>query len=361
MSIYLDPEIEEGNIEYKRSLNDFKNDRLEEHTSQMLWRIGEGKGEAIYYLGVENDGTFYNWNQTEKNKTLQNFKKIVSKANLKIVKLDKVKYNIIDKTNYYFKITIREKQQIIPEKRILLLGESGIGKSTFIANIILSKVDEDNKEARMYLFNHKHEIIQKKTSSFNYMYIIYNNIKWVFIEIPGEDKYEKTRNKIISSFGSTINCCLFFENDKEWSKKDYYLDFFYKMNIPCINLNLYSLENKFPNYNGKLLIDKNNFFNNIKDLIKEIPFNKTTEFVVLQSFKNQFPVSIIFIGILRGGNLITNKEYLLTVDNIVTEIKINSIHIDGIPINKITAPATISISVTGENLNLKRNCTATIN
>jgi len=355
MSIYLDPEIEEGNVEYKRCLCNTEIIRIEEYTSQMIWRIGEGKGEAIYYLGVEDNGTFYNWNETQKNKTLQTFKKIVTKANLKIAKLEKIKYNIESKTNYYFKIVIREKQINLIEKRILLLGESGIGKSTFIANIILSKVDEYNKEARMYLFNHKHEIIQKKTSSFNYMYIIHNNIKWVFIEIPGEDKYNKTRNKIILSFGSTINCCLFIENKKEWSKKKYYSNYFIKMNIPCINLNLYSDEHKFPNYNGKLYIDKNEFFKNIELHCKETIFNKKTEFIILQSFKNQIDNTVIVTGILKGGKLIINKDYLLTIDNIINEIKINSIHIDGIPTSKVIAPCTVSISITFENLDLKKS------
>jgi hypothetical protein len=37
-------------------------------------------------------------------------------------------------------------------------------------------------------------MVQKKTSSYNYIYLNYNNIKWVFIEAPGDDKYIKTRN-----------------------------------------------------------------------------------------------------------------------------------------------------------------------
>jgi len=60
MSIYLDPEVEEGNIEYKRYIADLTEQRLEEYISQMIWRVREGSGEAHYYLGVENNGTFYN-------------------------------------------------------------------------------------------------------------------------------------------------------------------------------------------------------------------------------------------------------------------------------------------------------------
>ena len=181
MSIYLDPEIEEGNIEYKRYLSELSNERLEQYVSQMIWRVREGLGEAIYYLGVEDNGTFYNWTQNEKKQTLYRFKNIVKIAKMKIIKLVKVYYKVNEKQNNYFKIVIREKLDDIIEKKILLLGNTQIGKTTLIANLIHSKIDENKKEARMYLFTHKHEILSKQTSSFSYNYIIYNNIKWVLI------------------------------------------------------------------------------------------------------------------------------------------------------------------------------------
>jgi len=85
MSIYLDPEVEEGNIEYKRYLSDLNEQRLEEYISQMIWRVREGNGEAIYYLGVEDKGTFYNWTENEKKQTLNtlnNESTFVNKAGL---------------------------------------------------------------------------------------------------------------------------------------------------------------------------------------------------------------------------------------------------------------------------------------
>jgi len=346
----MDPEIEDGNIEYKRYLNNIDKNRLEEYTTQMTWRVGEGKGEAIYYLGIEDDGTFYNWTDNEKKQTLNTLKLLVSKANLKIAKLEKINYTIDDKNNYYMKVVIREKQQILPEKRILLLGASGIGKSTFIANIVLSKLGE---EARMYLFNHKHEIIKKKTSSFNYMYIIHNNIKWVLIEVPGDDKYIKTRNKIILSFGSTINCCLFLENKEKWNKKDYYINYFTKMNIPCINLNIYSSEIQlFPNYNCNLVIDKDEFFNSLLLNCKENIINKKTEFIILQAFPSNINFDIILTGILKGGKLIVNNNYFLNLNKTIIEIKIKSIHMDGNPINKVSSPNTISICIDQKDTNI---------
>ena len=55
----LPPEIEEGNIEYKLKLDN--RNKIEKLATQMNWRLIEGynmynKHEAIYYLGITNDG-----------------------------------------------------------------------------------------------------------------------------------------------------------------------------------------------------------------------------------------------------------------------------------------------------------------
>ena len=345
MSIYLEPEIEEGNIEYKRYLSELSNERLEQYVSQMIWRVREGLGEAVYYLGVEDNGTFYNWSPIEKKQTLERFKNIVKIAKMKIIKVLKVYYKVNERDNNYFKIVIREQLDEIIEKRILLLGDTQIGKTTFIANLIHSKIDEANKEARMYLFTHKHEILSKQTSSYSYNYIIYNNIKWVFIEAPGNDKYKRTRNKIISLFGNSIDLCLFIENGlSEWTWKLNYIEYLKKTNIPYISINIYSNFEKFPNYNGKKIINKNDFFINIKNLLIEKIKIKKTEFVILQYFKNPH-VGIILTGILKSGTLIDNKKYYLHLKNDIKEVNIKSIHMDGKPMNKISGSKTISICI----------------
>lgn len=353
MSIFsnnlLDHEIEEGNIEYKRCLTNIDDRRREEFISQMLWRIKEGNGEAIYYLGVEDDGTFYNWNKNEIKQTIESFKKIVSMAKLKIVRITKNYYtNNQNKKNYYLKVVIRENQRLLTEKRIFIFGESGIGKTTFLANLICNRIDE---EARLYLLNHKHEMIEKKTSSFNYNHIIHDDIKWVFIEGPGDDKYKKTRNKLLLSFGSSIDLCLFVE---EWRWNDYYIDILKQMDIPYITINIHNHENRFPLYNCKQLIDKNEFFSNIKSLCKSTKISEELEYVVLQYFTNP-DVGIILSGILKSGTLIENKKYLFFLNNKSYDITIKSIHIDSKPINKISGPKTVSLCIqfNDETVNVK--------
>lgn len=52
----LASEVEEGNVEYKLLINPSNEDRLEQLATQMQWRIEEGEGHAIYYIGVRDNG-----------------------------------------------------------------------------------------------------------------------------------------------------------------------------------------------------------------------------------------------------------------------------------------------------------------
>ena len=60
----LPKEIEEGNIEYKRELINVDDDRLNHLASQMKWRLKEGNGKAKYYLGINDDGSFYGFSNS---------------------------------------------------------------------------------------------------------------------------------------------------------------------------------------------------------------------------------------------------------------------------------------------------------
>jgi len=50
------PEIYYGNKEYKIKLNYYNKIGLQKKASQMLFRLIEGDGKAIYLLGVEDNG-----------------------------------------------------------------------------------------------------------------------------------------------------------------------------------------------------------------------------------------------------------------------------------------------------------------
>ena len=80
----LSPEIEEGNIEYKRYLLNLSLARKEELATQMKWRLGEGNGTAFYYLGVEDDGSIYQLTKEQSKESIENIKIIIKKINAKL-------------------------------------------------------------------------------------------------------------------------------------------------------------------------------------------------------------------------------------------------------------------------------------
>lgn len=80
----LAKENDYGNIEYKREILNLK--RLKyKYSTQMIYRLNEGKGIAYYYLGVNDDGSFYDWDKETKKKSLQNLIEIVNLLDANIV------------------------------------------------------------------------------------------------------------------------------------------------------------------------------------------------------------------------------------------------------------------------------------
>ena len=58
--MYLPPEVESGNKEYKLKVITESDERFEQLASQMKWRLNEGNGIAFYYLGVSDNGDIKN-------------------------------------------------------------------------------------------------------------------------------------------------------------------------------------------------------------------------------------------------------------------------------------------------------------
>ena len=71
----LPPEVEKGNIEYKLKLIDPSPTRFERLVTQMKWRLQEGLGEAIYEIGVGDNGSCIGLNDADLAQSLDTLKK----------------------------------------------------------------------------------------------------------------------------------------------------------------------------------------------------------------------------------------------------------------------------------------------
>ncbi|AGF85062.1 hypothetical protein QJ854_gp720 [Moumouvirus goulette] len=76
----LPPEKDIGNIEYKRALLHCDEKKTEQYATQMKWRISEvRKLKAIYFIGVDDDGTIYGLSENELVESLDKFVEIANK------------------------------------------------------------------------------------------------------------------------------------------------------------------------------------------------------------------------------------------------------------------------------------------
>ena len=73
-----------GCVEYKRQLTDVTEERRNKLIGQMLWRIHEGGGWCIYFLGVKDNGEFWN-NESDFNTTIKEFKLLTEKCSATIM------------------------------------------------------------------------------------------------------------------------------------------------------------------------------------------------------------------------------------------------------------------------------------
>ena len=92
------PEREEGNKEYKRYLywnnrdkHISENEFINRRASQMLYRLLEGDGKAIYLIGVDDDGKIKSLTEKSIEETIK-YVKLISKkinANIRVIRIYK--------------------------------------------------------------------------------------------------------------------------------------------------------------------------------------------------------------------------------------------------------------------------------
>lgn len=81
------PEKEEGNKEYKRYLlcknpsPKIQKDFISKRASQMLYRLVEGRGKAVYMLGVNDNGSIYSLDKKLIEETIKYVRLIANEIN----------------------------------------------------------------------------------------------------------------------------------------------------------------------------------------------------------------------------------------------------------------------------------------
>lgn len=104
----MEPEKDDGNIEYKLKLINLNESRVNHLATQMRNRCIEGNGEAFYEIGVEDDGKMTGITDDEYNETIKNINLIASKNNYVVNLLSST---IVDDNKKIYEVLIREKNE----------------------------------------------------------------------------------------------------------------------------------------------------------------------------------------------------------------------------------------------------------
>lgn len=200
----LPPESEDDNVEYKRLLSKemLENDRMDSLITQMIWRTRKGDGISYYYLGINDNGTIYGLNSIEAKETISYFKKLVSKTNLDIAS---IKTHHVGNSKIYYQIILKEKCNVIPEIRVLIIGPEGSGKTTLVSALLHKQIDNGSGYLRNMILSHKHELFSGKSNSVTIKSINYSTCNITLIDTPSnllENKVYFEKLALIS------NCCL---------------------------------------------------------------------------------------------------------------------------------------------------------
>jgi GTPase len=70
----LEAEVEEGNREYKFRLTNLSDETLLHRITQLNWRLNEGNDEAVYLIGVEDNGNQLGLSESDLQESLKNLK-----------------------------------------------------------------------------------------------------------------------------------------------------------------------------------------------------------------------------------------------------------------------------------------------
>ena len=351
----LEPEIEDGNIEYKLKLLNVDNDRKENLITQMRRRCMEGNGECIYILGVGDDGTMSGISDNDYEETIQNIKTLANKNNYFITCLSKKDTEHANK--FVYEVLIREKNDNkYIDIKVAVAGNCDAGKSSLIGCLISGEKDNGRGLSRSHVFVYPHELQTGRTSAISHQIIGYDHegkivnyqglgkSSWQeivqksskiisILDLAGHEKYLKTT--ILGLTSSFPDICMIIVDANNGIKpmtKEHIL--------LCVTLKI-----PFIIVVTKIDIckDRKNVLEETKQSInkflkypgiRRLPFNIKTDDDILTSIKNIYTESItpIFYVSNTTGEGIDNLKYFFNVINKKNPTKLNNesveFHID---------------------------------
>jgi len=167
------PECGTGRIEYKWKLCSKQAERIVQLTTQMNFRLTEGRGEAVYRIGVHDDGVPEGLTDADLFESLVTVRSMAKELGVSMV-ISRICRGIAGKEAEVCLRRVSERARDVPTTRVALLGAEYSGKSTIAGVISSGRLDDGRGRARTTMFRHRHELAAGRTSSVAVTYVGFN-------------------------------------------------------------------------------------------------------------------------------------------------------------------------------------------
>lgn len=192
-AFYLEPEDDTGNHEYKYRLTGLTKEDLEGKTTQLNFRLEEGSGEAIYQIGVTDDGCPLGITNEQIEETLENIRYMAEQVDATVQTINTSEspislrnenyrnmyarcYNVqssslteddLTAKRFTSELLIRRNRRDnnYVGLRIAIAGNVDSGKTSLIGVLSQGVLDDGKGGARQHVFNFKHEVVTGRTTS----------------------------------------------------------------------------------------------------------------------------------------------------------------------------------------------------
>ncbi|KAG5468286.1 hypothetical protein LSCM1_02265 [Leishmania martiniquensis] len=202
----LTAEDDEGDVEYKWRLTGVSAARFQHLVTQMQFRVSEGHGQCLYQLGVSDDGTPRGLTRRDFVESMQTISRMAAQLQLEATLLQccvvtkaatalaggngasssdtlraaEVKRLEADDDEPVPQPSEQDEEELLcgeimisrrqagngsHDLSVAFCGAVGSGKSTLMAVLLTSRLDDGCGGTRQSLFNHKHELDTGRTSS----------------------------------------------------------------------------------------------------------------------------------------------------------------------------------------------------
>ncbi|CDW58662.1 GTP binding protein 2 [Trichuris trichiura] len=215
----MPPEQSDGNVEYKLKLLNPSPARLQHLISQMKWRLREGHGEAVYEIGVQDNGICRGLTKYEFDSSVNTLKRMAAEllnASVTLLREKIVGEGEVEK----LKVAEFLIRRIPDSQQATMLGSDDSGKSTLLGVLTQGELDNGRGKSRLNLFRHLHEVLSGRTSSISFGIVGFDNQGIAlnrrqhcdeeicnrsekvitFIDLAGHEKYMRTTISGLSAY-----------------------------------------------------------------------------------------------------------------------------------------------------------------